>query len=232
MMGCRYNAKNTLDKNYLYLAEKHGARVFAETKVVDVTPLNGKADGSEGYEVRTVKSTAWFGSEPRRFTCRRRGLRGVRARQHGPAVPAEGEGVAARRSAISSGNRVRTNAESLIGVRVPQSREDLSKGIAIGSGVYLDEYTHIEAMRYPDGSDAMGFLATLLTGGRPGRTRILLWLKTLVVSPCSAIPSGPSAACIRSAGRANRSSCSACRRWTATSTCAWGGPGSGLSARC
>ena len=46
MMGCRYNAKNTLDKNYLYLAEKHGARVFAETRVVDVVPLNGRADGS------------------------------------------------------------------------------------------------------------------------------------------------------------------------------------------
>jgi len=79
------------------------------------------------------------------------------------------------------GNRVRTNAESLIGVRVPRSREDLSKGIAIGSGIYLDEHTHIEAVRYPDGSDAMGFLATLLTGGRPGHTRIFLWLRTLVL---------------------------------------------------
>ena len=66
------------------------------------------------------------------------------------------------------GNRVRTNAESLIGVRVPGSREDFSKGIAIGSGIYLDDYTHIEAVRYPAGSDAMGPLATLLTGGRPG----------------------------------------------------------------
>ena len=53
MVRCRYNAKNTLDKNYLYLAEKHGARVFAQTRVVDVVPLNGKQDGSEGYEVRT-----------------------------------------------------------------------------------------------------------------------------------------------------------------------------------
>ena len=70
MMGCRYNAKNTLDKNYLYLAEKHGARVFAETRVVDVRPLNGKEDGSDGYEVRTVQSTAWVRKEPRRFTCR------------------------------------------------------------------------------------------------------------------------------------------------------------------
>ena len=64
-------------------------------------------------------------------------------------------------------------------MRVPGSREDFSKGIAIGSGIYLDDYTHIEAVRYPAGSDAMGPLATLLTGGRPGRTRILSWLGTL-----------------------------------------------------
>src|ERR1019366_8499760 len=50
------------------------------------------------------------------------------------------------------GNRVRTNCESLIGVRVPGSAQDLSKGIAIGSGFYLDQYTHIEATRYPAGS--------------------------------------------------------------------------------
>ena len=80
------------------------------------------------------------------------------------------------------GNRVRTNAESLIGVRVPGSREDLSQGVAIGSGCYLDQYTHVEATRYPAGSDAMGLLATVLTGGEPGRTRILLWLRELAVS--------------------------------------------------
>ena len=95
MMGCRYNAKNSLDKNYLYFAEKHGARVFAETKVVDVARLNGKADGSDGYEVRTVKSTAWFRKEPRRFHLSRCGLRGFRARQHGSAVSPQGEGLAA-----------------------------------------------------------------------------------------------------------------------------------------
>jgi cholesterol oxidase len=78
------------------------------------------------------------------------------------------------------GHGVRTNAESLIGVRVPGSREDLSKGIAIGSGIYIDEHTHIEAVRYPKGSDAMGILTTILTGGRPGWTRILLWLGTLL----------------------------------------------------
>jgi cholesterol oxidase len=80
------------------------------------------------------------------------------------------------------GNRVRTNSESLIGVRVPGSREDLSKGVAIGSGIYIDEHTHIEAVRYPAGSDTMGGLATILTGGHPGPARVLLWLKNLASS--------------------------------------------------
>jgi cholesterol oxidase len=70
MIGCRYRAKNTLDLNYLYLAEKHGARVFPETRVVGVRPLPGASDGSAGYEVRTVKSTAWIRRQSRRFTCR------------------------------------------------------------------------------------------------------------------------------------------------------------------
>jgi cholesterol oxidase len=181
MMGCRYNAKNTLDKNYLYLAEKHGARVFAETRVVDVRPLNGKIDGCGGYEVRTEKSTACLAKHPQRFTAK-----GVvfaasalgsmdllfRLKEKG-SLPALSDQL---------GNRVRTNAESLIGVRIPGSREDLSKGVAIGSGIYVDDCTHIQATRYPAGSDAMGPLATLLTGGRPGGTRILLWLGRLAWS--------------------------------------------------
>ena len=96
MMGCRYNAKNSLDKNYLYFAEKHGARVFAETKVVDVACLNGKADGSDGYEVRTVKSTAWLRKAPPPLHLPRGGIRGFGAGQHGSAVPPQGKGLAAR----------------------------------------------------------------------------------------------------------------------------------------
>ena len=179
MMGCAYNAKNTLDKNYLYLAEKNGARVYPETRVIDVKPLNGRSDGSDGYEVRTVKSTAWLTRKPRRFTCRgivfaasALGTMDLLFRlKEKASLPAIGGEL---------GKRVRTNAESLIGVRVPGSREDLSQGVAIGCGVYIDEHTHIEATRYPRGSDAMGLLATLLTGGRPGWSRILLFLGVLL----------------------------------------------------
>ena len=80
------------------------------------------------------------------------------------------------------GKHVRTNSESLIGVRMPGYPEDLSQGIAIGSGIYIDEHTHIEAVRYPSGSDAMGLLTTILTNGRPGPQRIALWLKNVVGS--------------------------------------------------
>ena len=171
MMGCRYNAKNTLDKNYLYLAEKGGARVFDETRVVDVAPAG------ENYEVRTERSTAFFRKGRRRFTARAVVFAAsalgtldllFRLKQKG-SLPLVSDCL---------GKRVRTNAESLIGVRVPGSREDLSKGIAIGSGIYIDQFTHIEATRYPAGSDAMGLLATLLTSGRPGRSRILRWMGT------------------------------------------------------
>ena len=181
MMGCRYNAKNTLDKNYLYLAEKHGAQVFDETRVTDVAPLKGSLDGAQGYQVHTVKSTAWFRRNPRRFTARSvifaasaLGTMDLlfHLKQRG-SLPGVSERL---------GDRVRTNAESLIGVRVPHSREDLSKGLAIGSGIYLDEHTHIEATRYPAGSDSLGLLATPLAGGRPGWHRILTWLGVLVRS--------------------------------------------------
>lgn len=180
MMGCRYRAKNSLDQNYLYLAEKGGAQVFPETRVVDIVPLEGTSDGSRGYEIRTVRSTSWFRKNPRRFTAKHVILAAsslgtmdllFRLKQRG-SLPAISD---------SLGSRVWTNAESLIGVRIPGTGEDLSQGIAIGSGVYLDEHTHVEAVRYPLGSDAMGLLGTPLTGGK-GPLRILRWLGTLAAS--------------------------------------------------
>lgn len=186
MVGCRYGAKNTLDLNYLYLAEKLGAKVLAETKVVDIKPLNStqglnhpegliseasNTDGSYGYEVRTqtgeiyktrgiVISASSLGTQELLFKLKDSG-----------SLPNISEHL---------GTKVRTNAESLIGVRFPHSKEDMSKGIAIGSGIYIDEHTHIEATRYPAGSNAMALLTTVLTHGRADWTRIVTWLLTLV----------------------------------------------------
>ncbi len=80
------------------------------------------------------------------------------------------------------GKHVRTNSESLIGARMPHYHEDLSQGIAIGSGVYIDEHTHIEAVRFPNGSDTMAPLTTILTNGQPGPRRIGLWVTNIVRS--------------------------------------------------
>lgn len=181
MMGCRHGAKNTLDQNYLYLAEKRGAQVFAETRVVDIRPLNESRNGSDGYEVHTVASTALLMRRPRRFTCRAIVVSASSLGTMELLFRLKTKGSLPRISE-QLGKRVRTNSESLIGVRVPNSKQDLSKGVAIGSAIYIDEHTHIEAVRYPAGSDTMGGLATILTAGHPGPTRALLWLKNLIVA--------------------------------------------------
>ncbi len=191
MMGCRYGAKNTLDVGYLYLAEKRGAQVFAETRVMDVKPLSDTSagtasnptshDGSAGYSVETVHSTARIQKQRRRFTCRgvifaasALGTMELLFRlKENKSLPAISNQV---------GQHVRTNSESLIGARTPGSCHDVSQGIAIGSGIYIDEHTHIEAVRYPSGSDAMGFLTTILTNGRPGPQRIALWVRNVLLS--------------------------------------------------
>jgi len=181
MMGCRYGAKNTLDLNYLYLAEELGAAVLPETKVVNVKPLAPASDGAAGYEVSTVKSTAWIGREPRKLTSR-----GVvfaasslgtmellfRLKENG-SLP---------RVSQCLGKHVRTNSESIIGARVAGCAEDLSQGVAIGSGIYIDEHTHVEAVRYPKGADLLGLLTTFLTDGRPGPRRIGLWAMNAIGS--------------------------------------------------
>ncbi|HLA88395.1 MAG TPA: GMC family oxidoreductase N-terminal domain-containing protein, partial [Anaerolineales bacterium] len=57
MVGCHHNAKNTLPKNYLYFAEKNGAKVRAEVEVINVerSTLNGQR-----YEVIYQNSTSFF----------------------------------------------------------------------------------------------------------------------------------------------------------------------------
>jgi cholesterol oxidase len=179
MMGCRYGAKNTLDLNYLYLAEERGAVVFPETKVVNVKPLADTSDGSAGYEVSTVKSTSWFRREPRKLTSRAVVFSASSLGTMELLFELKNNGSLPHLSS-RVGKHVRTNSESIIGVRVPGCIDDLSQGIAIGSGIYIDEHTHIEAVRYPKGADLLGLLTTFLTDGRPGFQRIGLWLNNVV----------------------------------------------------
>ncbi len=174
MTGCRKDAKNSLDKNYLYFARKFGARIFAENRVVDVAPLS--PDGAFGYVVRTKKTTGFFG--------RRRGLtfkaKGIvfAAGTLGTNALLLGLKRKGRLPNLSDhlGRFVRTNSETLLGVRSLSSGVDFSRGVAITSSVHPDEDTHIEPVRFGLGHDAMSILVAALTDGGRKIPRALRWI--------------------------------------------------------
>lgn len=177
MVGCRYGAKNTLDHNYLYFAEKRGATVIPEQRVTEIRPLD-----NGGYRLRLQKTTGLFprgrslsarnvvlaagvlGSVPLLMNCKSRGL-----------LP---------RLSDRLGDRVRTNSEALLGVRAHKSGPVLGGGIAISAGVEVDDATHIAVVRYSEGSDFLGLLSTVLTDGEGGAwRRRWRWLGSLLRHP-------------------------------------------------
>ncbi|HEX2223067.1 MAG TPA: GMC family oxidoreductase [Thermoanaerobaculia bacterium] len=180
MVGCRHGAKNTLDKNYLYFAEKLGAEILPETLVTGVEPVG--EDGRGGYVVRTESSIRKL----------RKGRRALRARGVVLSAGALGtvnllmrckeEGRLPRLSP-ALGHHVRTNSEVLAGVTARADDVDYSKGIAIGTGFHPDPDTYMEVVRYPAGSDVMSFLGTLLVDGGSRLGRPLRWLGTCLRHP-------------------------------------------------
>ena len=196
MVGCRHGAKNTLEENYLWFAEKKGAKIIPETRVVDVTPLEGG-----GYELTVERST---GILHPRSKVRTRGVV-VSAGSYGTVnllMRCKERGSLGKLSDML-GRFLRTNSEALLTVQSQQKGVDYSKGIAITSGVYIDDKTHIEIVRYPAGSDAMAPLVTLLT---PGGGRLPAgscgWARSSSIRCSSFAPRS------RSAGRARRPSSS------------------------
>jgi cholesterol oxidase len=182
MVGCPVGAKNTLVKNYLYLAEKRGAQVMPERTVVDVRPL-GAGDGSDGYEVESVRSGAWLRSERR--VQRARGVV-VAAGPLGTNRLLAHCRVRGSLPRISKrlGELVRTNSESILTVTVPEDYpEDLIKRVAITSSIYPDSHTHIETVTYGDDGDSMRMLYTLLTGDGTRLTRPLKLLLQILLHP-------------------------------------------------
>ncbi len=182
MVGCRHGAKNTLVKNYLYFAEKRGATVMPERTVIDIRPI-GAADGSDGYEVESVRSGAWLRKERR--VQRARGVV-VSAGPLGTNKLLQRcrlEGSLPRISA-RLGELVRTNSESILTVTVPEDyHEDLIKRVAISSSIYPDPHTHIETVTYGDDGDSMRMLYTLLVGDGTRVTRPLKLLGQILLHP-------------------------------------------------
>jgi cholesterol oxidase len=167
MTGCRVGAKNTLLKNYLYLAERAGARIHPERTVRRVRPLVGG-----GYAVETVRTGPLAGRRPDRtwtagHVVLAAGTLGTQRLLHAMAA----EGTLPRLSP-RLGELTRTNSEALLGAAAPRTGiVDASRGVAITSSFHPDEHTHVEPVRYGRGSNAMGLLQTLLTDGDRPRVR-------------------------------------------------------------
>ncbi|GAA3908968.1 GMC oxidoreductase [Actinoplanes auranticolor] len=150
MIGCRFGAKNRLDLNYLYLAERAGAVVHPDTTVSVLRPVD------DGWELTTSQGT---------FTAREvvlsAGALGTQRLLHAMRDTGVLPGVSDRLGALT-----RTNSEALLGaqaVSVPE--KPFSRGVAITSSFHPDAETHIEPVRYGPGSNAMGLLTTLLVDG-------------------------------------------------------------------
>jgi cholesterol oxidase len=148
MLGCRYEAKNTLDKNYLHLAQQRGAKIQAETEVYDVRPLDGQR-GTKGYSVRWRSSTSLF-KKKGEFTCRRVVFAGGVLGTVKLLLALKSSSLP--RLSDKLGNFIRTNSESLLGVTTPDKESVFSDGVAIGSILHTDPYSHLEPVRYPAGS--------------------------------------------------------------------------------
>ncbi|GAA3374530.1 GMC family oxidoreductase [Streptomyces sannanensis] len=184
MTGCRHGAKNTLNENYLFLAERAGAVVHPMTTVVAVTE-----DGDGGYRVTSV-STDRRRKGPRRVLRARRvvlaaGTYGTQTLLH----TMRDRGLLTRLSG-RLGELTRTNSEALVGAQTDDRRYrrkhpartlDFTRGVAITSSVHPDENTHIEPVRYGKGSNAMGAMSILQVPY--GDRRVLGWLVRVLRHP-------------------------------------------------
>ncbi|MGA5118493.1 GMC oxidoreductase [Streptomyces pseudogriseolus] len=182
MTGCRHGAKNTLNENYLYLAEKAGAVVHPMTTVVSVTE-----DSRGGFAVATLPTDDRRKGRGRMFTARRvvlaAGTYGTQTLLHrmkaGGQLPYLSDRL---------GELTRTNSEALVGAQTDDRRyrkatgapkADFTQGVAITSSIHPDANTHVEPVRYGKGSNSMGSLSILqvpYAGGGSGAARVLGWL--------------------------------------------------------
>jgi len=161
MTGCRVGAKNTLDRNYLYLAERQGLTLHAETEATAIRP---RVAGGYAIEARTglsgKKTSRVFTAD--RVICAGGVLGTLDLLLKMKDDPAGLPNLSAR-----VGEMVRTNSESLIAVITDRRDVDLSKGVAIGSILHTDEHSHVEPVRYGAGS---GFFRLLLAPHAPGNS--------------------------------------------------------------
>jgi cholesterol oxidase len=180
MVGCRVGAKNTLLKNYLWFAEKNGAEVLPNRRVVDIRPI-GAADGRDGYEIRTRSPGLWRGKTK---ILRAQGVvvaAGALGTNHLLANCKHGGSLPNISDRL--GRLVRTNSESILAVTLPDDSLKVSQSVAISSSIHTDADTHIEVVTYGEKGDFLNLLLTLITGEGTRWTRIFLLLRNAVRHP-------------------------------------------------
>ncbi|MGW0840306.1 GMC oxidoreductase [Streptomyces sp. NPDC002787] len=183
MTGCRHGAKNTLNENYLHLAEKAGAVVHPMTTVVALTE-----DSQGGYAVTTLPTDRRRKGESRVLKARRvvlaAGTYGTQTLLHRMKAGGQLPHLSDRLGMLT-----RTNSEALVGAQTDNRRYrkahgvpevDFTRGVAITSSIHPDANTHIEPVRYGKGSNAMGGLSILQVpyagGTASDASRVLGWL--------------------------------------------------------
>lgn len=175
MTGCRHNAKNTLVKNYLHLAEQQGAVVHPLTTVTRVRP---RAGGGYTVEARWTKAKLSWRRARATFTADQvvfaAASLGTQKLLH--QLKAEGDlpHLSDRLGVLS-----RTNSEAILGALAPDRSVDYTEGIAITSSWHPDGDTHIEPVRYGKGSNFMALLQTVLADQRDDEPRWRTWLREL-----------------------------------------------------
>jgi cholesterol oxidase len=183
MVGCRFNAKNTLTKNYLYFAEKWGASIIPEAEVRNIRPLTEETSDGAHYDVEYRSSTAWL-LKPHRS---------VRARQVVLAAGTLGslhllfrcrdQTRSLTRLSARLGDSVRTNSENLQAVTSRDRHTVYSEGISIGSVIRADDVTYVEPVRYSDGSSLIRNLGAPLVDGKRVPSRIFRTLREIIRHP-------------------------------------------------
>ena len=178
MTGCRYNAKNTLDKNYLYLAQTNGVEIIAEKTVINVIPIGDH--GGNGYEITYKNTFGWIGKQTK---VKAKGI--IFAGGVTGTIPLllklKNRSLPKLSSCIGQG--IRTNSESLIGVTTFDKNAVFSEGIAIGSIVHIDENRHIEPVKYASGSGFFRLLMAPMVSGSSFGVRLFSMVKDFVAHP-------------------------------------------------
>ena len=182
MTGCRHNAKNTLPKNYLGLAESAGAVVHPMTTVSVIRPRpNG------GYSVEAVRTGPLMRGR-HSFTADHVVVSAGAFNTQMLLHRLKTDGVLPHLS-DRLGHTSRTNSESIVGAISRRKDVDFTKGVAITSSFHPDERTHVESVRYGKGSNLMGLLGTVMTDGVDGVPRWKVWVRTMAESPGDAVRS-------------------------------------------